>query len=260
MGFWMKIENGTLKTEWDGQAMRLFVDGKKIEPSVRKLGDMMEVLYDRDYANGADKGRELYYMHREQGRPADSAKFAQYDRRYDITVLPPARLGKEFTKTVGHYHELSGASGHKSFPELYEVLHGTAHFLMFRRKISGGVDEDDCIDDAVLLEVRAGEKAYMPPNYGHIMINPTSEVLVTDNIVQRTFKSIYEPVGKMKGGPYFELVDGSAVPNPRFESLAPLRKVRATSHEETLALGLDAKKPIYDLFLESPEKFGFLQP
>ncbi len=255
----MKIPNGAFPMEWDEEEHKLIIDGSAAVSSVRKLSDTIDVLYDEEFAKSADPDRVSYYMHRDVKRAEDAEKFSSFHRRYDITAVPPATLGKEFVKTIGHYHELSPAKGHLSYPELYEVLSGTAHFLLFRRKFEGGRDVDGRIDDAILLEAKAGQKAFMPPNYGHIMINPSDETLVTCNLVEWKFKSIYEPVAKMGGGPYFELVDGSLGRNSNYLEVPEIRKIDAAKYEPTLSLDLD-KVPIYDSFVNEPSRFGFLEP
>ncbi|VVB76955.1 Glucose-6-phosphate isomerase [uncultured archaeon] len=253
----MKIKNGSLPIEWDTEESRLYSEGRALESSVRKLGDMKEVLHDRRLAESGDMTQVLYYMHRDVRRERDAETFRNARRRYDITVIPPATLGDELVKTVGHYHELAPKG--VSFTELYEVLSGTAHFMIYRRKRIGGKDLDDRIAEAVLIEAKAGQKVFVPSDFGHVMINPSRDVLVTDNIVEWKFKSLYEPVGRMGGAPYFELVDGTAVKNARFAALPALEKVSASAHAPTLGLKL-GRDCIYDLFVRSPQGFGFLEP
>jgi glucose-6-phosphate isomerase len=216
---------------------------------------MKEVLYDGKFAASADPNQVLYYMHRDVHRECDGDAFRKAHRRYDITVIPPATLGDERVKTVGHYHELTMKG--VSYPELYEVLSGTAHFMIFRRERRGGKDIDSRIAEAMLIEARAGQKVFVPCDFGHVMISPSSEVLVTSNIVEWKFKSLYEPVGMMRGAPYFELVNGSVVENMRFTTLPGLKKADASAPAISLGLG---KECIYDLFVESPKDFAFLEP
>jgi glucose-6-phosphate isomerase len=259
----MKIRNGSLPLEWDEKENALSADGAKLECSVRTVGDMAGVLFDHDYArralaSGPEKSRVLYYMHRNVHRKKEEKTLAKFRRRYDVTVIPPAMLGKEYVKTVGHYHELSRKG--VSFPELYEVMHGTAHFMIFKRRRTAGKGIDDRIVDAVLIEAVAGDRVFVPPDYGHVMINPAKRVLITNNIVEWKFKSLYEPVGKMAGAPYFELSGERIVPNRRFAELSPLCKIRARDYSPTIALGLDGSEVVYDLFRLEPAKFSFLEP
>ena len=131
----MKIANGSFPIDWEESEDALYVEGLKIPSSVRTIGDMKDVLYDAEFAKSADKSKVLYYMHRGVLRRRDSALFESNRRRFDVTVVLPGTLGSEFTKTVGHYHELSPAAGHQSYPEIYEILHGAAHFMIFSRMV-----------------------------------------------------------------------------------------------------------------------------
>jgi glucose-6-phosphate isomerase, archaeal len=253
----MQIRNGSLPVEWNAKTGKLYSEGVEAGCALRKLGDMMDVLHDRKFATTADAAVVLYYMYRDVHAEADGSAFGKARRRYDITVIPPAALGDELVKTAGHYHEL--AQSGVSFPDLYEVLSGTAHFLIFRRVRDGGKDIDDRIAEAVLIEAKAGQKVYVPPDFGHVIINPSHEVLVTSNIDESRFKSLYDPVRRMGGAPYFELVNGEAVANERFAALPELRRIGAQEYEPTRRLGL-GDGCIYDLFVESPQRFGFLEP
>ncbi|MFA6329380.1 MAG: glucose-6-phosphate isomerase family protein [Candidatus Micrarchaeia archaeon] len=259
----MKIRNGSFPMDWDETENALSVDGVNIEPSVRTVGDMAEVLADPKYArtalaSDAEKSKILYYMHRNVHKKEDEKALSKFRRRYDVTVIPPAMLGQEYVKTIGHYHELSRKG--VSFPELYEVMAGVAHFLIFKRKRAAGKDIDDKITDAVLIEAGAGDKVFVPCDYGHVMINPGRRVLVTNNIVEWKFKSIYEPVGKMAGAPYFELEGETTIPNERYAELSPLSKIKAKDYSPTIDLHLDRGTAIYDIFARDPEKFAFLEP
>jgi len=259
----MKIRNGSFPMEWDETQNALSVDGARIESAVRTVGDMAEVLADHKYAKSAlssplEKAKAIYYMHRNVHRKEDEKTLSKYRRRYDVTVIPPAMLGDEFVKTIGHYHELSRKG--PSFPELYEVMSGVAHFLIFKRRKIGGKDQDDRIQDAILIEAGAGDKVFVPSDYGHVMINPGRRVLVTNNIVEWKFKSLYEPVGRMAGAPYFEFSGERTVPNERFTELSPLSKVKAKDFSPTAALALEKGAVIYDIFTTQPDAFTFLEP
>jgi len=132
--------------------------------------------------------------------------------------------------------------------------------LIFKRKRVAGKDLDDKITDAVLIEAVAGDRVFVPPDYGHVMINPGKRTLITNNMVEWKFKSLYEPVGRMAGAPYFEFAGEKTIPNERFAELAPLSKIRARDYSPTIGLGLGKNAVIYDIFERNPEKFAFLEP
>ena len=82
--------------------------------------------------------------------------------RYDITVIPPAMLGSEYIKTVGHYHpRVPGTNVY--YPEIYQVLEGSATYLL--QKVKSG--EEDFVMDVVVITAKKGDLVLVPPGYGH---------------------------------------------------------------------------------------------
>ena len=93
-------------------------------------------------------------------------KLREQNIRYDITIIPPGMLGREYIKTAGHYHPLV-PGGSVTYPELYEVLEGEALYLLQRQDLG----------DVVAINASAGDKVLVPPNYGHITINGSNKKL-----------------------------------------------------------------------------------
>ncbi len=171
-------------------------------PDIRFLDDMRDVLYDQNWAEKAENS-ELYYMYR--------GIKEKEDLRYDITIIPPKMLGKEFVKTKGHYHI-------GKYSEVYIVLEGEAIYLMQKR---GGDDSE--IDDAFAVRARQGEIVIIPSEYGHITINPLREkTLKMANWVAKSCKSDYAPIGKMKGACYFYTENGW-IENKNYKKIPPLK-------------------------------------
>ena len=170
--------------------------GNTVEPGVRKLSDMRDVIYDSEWLESAPDV-DLYYMYRDLALSRhDRSIILDNVLRYDITVIPPQKLGVEHVKTAGHYHPEVDKTGY-TFPEVYEVLRGTAHYLL--QKCEG-----EKITDVVLIAAEEGDKVIIPPGYGHVTINPTSnKVLKMANWVSRDFKSDYEPYKKCRGAGLF---------------------------------------------------------
>lgn len=214
------------------------------EPSVRRVGDMKEAILDKEWLK-ANEDVELYYMYRDLWLEGDRDRILKNDLRYDITVIPPRTLGREFVKTKGHYHP--ECSPGITFPEVYEVLEGRAHYLLQKKTGKG-------IEDVVLIEAGAGEKAVIPPNYGHVTINPSKETLKMANWVDRSFESVYGEYVELGGGAYFETVEGEFVKNEKYSRVPEIRRVEPTVIPE---LGIEKGKKMYGL-IEKPEKLRFL--
>ncbi len=239
--------NGT----WD----ELTFGERRFTPVVRTLGEMKEVLYDPGFLVTASMDTvPLYYMFREVAKTeADAQQITALGLRYDITIIPPLKLGLEFVKTAGHYHPRVPDSK-LTYPEIYEVLEGEAHYLLQRREEaeSGG----EAITDVILIRAHPGDKVIIPPNFGHVTINPTTTTLKMANWVARSFSSIYEPYREHGGAAYFELTSKEFVRNERYTAVPAIKFLRPSA---TWLRGLELSivKPMYEL-LQEPTKLEFL--
>jgi len=218
--------------------MQMEFSGKMLTPDVRRLFDMKEVILDQNWLAGADDF-ELYYMYRDLSLSrADKEKLLQQDLRYDITIIPPNMLGREYIKTAGHYHPLVPGSS-VTYPELYEVLEGEALYLLQNQDLS----------DVVAVYACATDKVLVPPGYGHITINRSNKTLKMANYVARSFSSLYDPIQEKRGGAYFFTKDGW-VKNNRCPEAAELRRSEAPDNSSLRKLGLAKGREMYPLLRE----------
>lgn len=243
-----------LPLSWDPEAKQI-VFGEEVAaggepfPAVRRRQEMSGVLYDRQ----AGEIDELYYMYRDLALAEDRESIKQKGLRYDITVIVPGTLGGEYVKTAGHYHPEKPGTG-LTYPEVYEVLHGRAHYLLQR------LDSENPgqLDSVILIAAKPGDKVLIPPHFGHITINPGEDYLVMSNWVAANFSSNYEPVRKAGGGAYFELYADEGpefLANPHYPELPPLQRCPVTP---VPPLNLITGYPLYRLFQENREAFDFL--
>lgn len=222
-------------------------------PVVRKLGEMKEVIFDKRFLSTANMDMELYYMFRDVSKNEEDANtIKEQGLRYDITIIPPNKLGSEFVKTAGHYHPCPTGSD-ITYPEIYEVLEGEAHYLLQRREEEGGTEK---ITDVVLVKAKEGDKVIIPPNYGHVTINPSETTLKMANWVASAFASIYEPVKRREGAAYFELTNGEFVKNEIYEDAPDIRFLKP-SDTWINGIELDKETELYELIRE-PAKLVFL--
>lgn len=144
----------------------------------------------------------------------------------NVTVLETGIVGLpgqggEYIKTYGHYHI-------GNLDETYWFSHGEG--VVLQQKLA------DASDPAVVAEfktirIKAGDSVYMPPGYGHLMINIGKEwlVMVDDSPVEGTQDSAsmpghadYEPVQKMRGFAYYVIENNGApalVKNPLYQEI-----------------------------------------
>jgi glucose-6-phosphate isomerase, archaeal len=242
-----------LPISWD-QKKEMILCGEDMQPrecrpDIRRRTDMLDVLYDKR-ALGID---ELYYMYRGLSLAEDSKEIAEAGLRYDITAIRPGLLGCEFVKTAGHYHPLKPETG-VTWPEVYEVLSGRAHYLLQRRKS----EQPDEIDAVLLISALPGEKVLIPPGFGHITINAGNDFLIMSNWVAEGFESVYEPVRQMQGGAFYALKDNGGikfVPNRNYSSL-PSLNICPVEPIDQFMLVKDIQ--MYNIFKENKEALRFL--
>src|SRR4030042_1700651 len=174
----------------------LFVNGGKHPGSARTMGQMRKVM--REYHDEAADGA-LYYMYRDV--------FKREGIRFDITVIPPRMIGGEYVKTLGHYHP--GSEDGPAYPEVYQVLRGTAEYIMQKKNRNGSVD-------AMIVSAQEGDILIIPPGWGHVSINRGEATLVMANLVYEGFESLYKEYEDNQGAAFYYLKDGQIVQNTNY--------------------------------------------
>jgi glucose-6-phosphate isomerase len=168
-----------------------------MEVSIRTLAKMQEVTLD-PYALGP---KDVYWMF----RGIDSEK----NKRVDLTILVPGFLGKEYTKTYGHYHK-------KNEKEVYKVLFGEVIFVLQSREKSGEIDE------VRVIKARQGQLVEFPPGFAHTTVNIGSQAVLLLNWQSFSTVNDYEPIKKKRGFAYYVVEKDGApllVPNPNYKTL-----------------------------------------
>lgn len=204
-------------------------EGEALMPAVRRASEMQEVLYWEEAAregkpeermpgekepgekkpgkvrlkNEEGWQRILYFMYRAFCLPEHQMLFRENRIRYDITVLIPGSIGAEYIKTAGHYHPLKPGAA-CTYPEVYEVLHGRALYLI--QKPHCLAEPRAGLEQVIVFDAVPGDKVLIPPDFGHVTINPGPDFLIMSNLVAADFESIYDPLREMGGAGYFGLV------------------------------------------------------
>ncbi|MEM4523820.1 MAG: glucose-6-phosphate isomerase family protein [Archaeoglobaceae archaeon] len=213
------------------------------KPEIRRAKDLLPVLA---YPEKLIRDFDAYYMFRDIYESEEHRKrILKAGLRYDFTIIPPAEIGKEKIKTYGHYHPENSYG--LTYPEIYQVIEGRAFFILQKRGKKG-------VEDCIVIEANKNDVVIVPPNYGHVTINPTDKVLITSNWVSRNFTSIYEPYTMLKGACYY-YIDGRWVKNPRYAEAPEIRflKPHGSMKEEMYYL----VEEINTLeFLSKPEKYN----
>ena len=123
-------------------------------------------------------------------------------KKRNVTVLETGTVGGEYIKTYGHYHI-------GNLDETYWFSAGEG--VVLQQKL---VSENDpsVVEEFKAIKVKAGDSAYMPPGYGHLIVNIGSTwlVMLDDSPVEGAGDSAsmpghadYEAVKKMHGFAYY---------------------------------------------------------
>lgn len=225
------------------RGVELYEEGSKLKPDIRRLYDLRGVLFDPRIINRQNRDDPLYYMYRGVGGKKNKL-FHKNGIRYDITVIPQYRLGAEFNKTLGHYHTI--AEQGLEYPEIYEVISGSALFIL-QMRIS------DLCYFVELVYGNVGDTLLIPPNYGHITINTGKAPIVLANLLSDGFSSNYKDIIKMGGGAVYVTSNGEIILNKRYKQLSIINgKIRDVPF-------IKRRGSLYDEFVANSEKFLFLK-
>jgi glucose-6-phosphate isomerase len=236
----------------------LILDGS-LQPGQREdraLADLRPALADPS-ADGPDPAYSMYRgLARLNGRNPESGRV--YDWRYDVTVFRPGRYGDEYLRTVGHYHPPAEGTS-TAYPEVYEVLSGTALFILQSVDDQEAGPAEARVLDLVLLRAEPGEKAMMLPGHSHWTVNITEEPLIVSNWICDGFSSSYESA-RVARGPSCYVVAAAEGPELRRNPVYSHPPARVT-HSQTAdvpELGLVAGRPIFAELTAAPSRWRYL--
>jgi glucose-6-phosphate isomerase len=145
-------------------------------------------------------------------------------KKRNITVWETGTVGGEYIKTYGHYHV-------GEMDETYQILAGEGIALLQKRVEEDGESWADRIEEFKAIRVKPGDSVYMPPGFGHLLVNtgPTWFITSDDSRVDGPDDSAsmpghadYEPVKKMQGFAYYVVEQDGApalVRNPRYKEI-----------------------------------------
>jgi glucose-6-phosphate isomerase, archaeal len=226
------------------------------ELKVRALAELQPALADPS-ASGPDPA---YFMYRGVCRlqGIDPETLRAYRFRYDVTIFPPAQLGREFLRTIGHYHRPIRA-GAPSYPEVYEVLSGVALFLLQKvDDIAAGPDETH-VEEFVAVAAKAGAKAMMLPDYGHWTVNATPEPLIVSNWICEDCESCYGVMARTRGPCVYVVAESGKVGYVRNGLYGhPPETIGVGRPADVPALGLVRGYPIFADLVAAPARWRYL--
>ena len=141
--------------------MNLDIKSGKLIPhdrtNIRKLSDMKGMFLDAEAERRIlEKGDPLIYSFSEKILPEENGHL-----QLATTIIYPGKIGDEYFMTKGHYHRRPDTS------EAYLGLEGKGSLLIQTEK-----------GDFESIDIQPGVVAYIPPFWGHRMVNTGSTPFV----------------------------------------------------------------------------------
>ncbi len=221
-----------------------------------KTVGQMPSLFEDDSKNEANEN--VYDVYRNIRYPEDEAQLVKDQYSYDITIVKPGKIGMERKKTSGHYHQYNEMHT-STYPEVYEVISGTAIYVLQRADNFEDPDFEKLnVEDVIVVRVEAGQSIIIPANYAHCSVNGGEGALVFSNLCYAPCKNAYEIVKYYHGlAVYVNEVNGRLMykVNDNYKNLP---KVRYATVKENQYLGIIFNKPVYQAYKENPAAFRFL--
>jgi glucose-6-phosphate isomerase len=209
----------------------------------RRLADMRDVL--GDDVPVADR---IEYRMLNGVRRTEDAGIVDLPLRYELTAMTGQPLGWEAAKTLGHVHVRPPGSS-IGYPEVVEVLHGEAGFLIQDLSVGPRGPKSRC---AWLVRVRVGEWVVLPPDLAHVTIDLGAGPLVFSDVIDRRARGLYGAVAAARGFGWYVAANGELRPNPAYAEPPVLEEVAA------LDWSGPAPGPLYRHFRDDPSRFDWL--
>ena len=254
---WEMLARSGVPLHWDDKSMCVRLgEGFQAEKSGHKTAEQMVGLLACE--SGLDLTERAYDTLGRLSMERDRDRFAHSGLQYDLTIVLPGDFNGECKKTSGHYHGWNRAHTH-TYGEVYEVLMGSALFILQRSSDFEERPGENHVDDVILVKVDEGQTLLVPPDYGHASINVGEGPLIFSDLAYRQCPVWYESVKAHHGMTYYVMRDAdgiAAVRNPSYGEDVPAARF-ATVHEDT-SLGIDFSMPLYEGFLRHPDRYAYL--
>ena len=197
----------------------------------RKIKDMDYMFHDQKAAK--DNSEKILYQVYRVGQAWGGAlkKREKFGLEWDITILMNGKVGDEYFKTKGHFHNpLNGIPP----AEAYQVLEGEGKLLMQDQK-----------NNVFICDVKEGETMFIEGNYAHGLMNTGGKPLVVVGCVPVEAGHAYGPIEDLGG--FARLVtEKGIIPNPNYKQSA-----QGALKTGKLSKSTPSLVPLYD---KSPEE------
>ncbi len=172
------------------------------------------------------------------------------DISFDIIVIQPGKLGKEYMKTIGYYRSVA-ENGYR-YPEIYQIAEGYVEFFLQQPSQS-----HDKIKDAVMIRAQRLDVVVIPPAYGLTLINPSEKKAIVTRLRAMETAEINDQYKQTHGECYYRIEEDKWDFNENYEEIPMLRLEKPQNKWKSLKRGI----PIYSIYTYKPKIFApLLEP
>jgi len=214
------------------------------EDFVRQLSELAGVVAEPIEQDG----ERIEYRMLNGVRLSQDSHLADHMLRYELTAMTGRAIGHEAAKTAGHIHvRPPGVS--LGYPEIVEVLHGEAGFLIQDLAIGPHGPQSS---RAWLVRAHPGDWVVFPPLLAHVTIDLGAGPLVFSDVIDRRAAGVYSDVVEAQGFGWYVGADGSLRANDRYTSPPALEEVEAIDWSGP------GRGALYRSFRDDPVGFDWL--
>lgn len=192
----------------------------------------------------------VYSIAMDVGNEKDKKEMLDRDLLYGAVTYAKGTLGKEPVRSQGHIHAVSPSCG-MSTCEVYEIWSGAAYIYMQETA-------QDNPGRCYAVYAKPGDVVIVPPGWAHAtIVADTNENLTFGAWCVRDFGFEYDDVRKHKGVAWFPIVENDQIEfiaNENYEKSELIIKEPREYKEFHIEKGV----PIYQQFVENPDKFMFV--
>ena len=210
----------------------------------RRVGELADVLAFPEAATDRTDN-VAYWLYRGVHAAGDDAALGTHGLRYDLTVTLPGDIGGELIKTAGHIHSI--APDGVGYPEIYDVIHGQAAFVL---------QFEDPLRVAIAL-CGPGERILIPPGASHLTVNIGTDALVVADLVAINSQNDYGEF-KVRRGAAVHLVEDGAAWTERINSLYDRTPIWHVLDGSRIGDFVPDQSPLYTDAIANTDAYAYL--
>lgn len=188
--------------------------------------------------------------------PKETELLKKHNLTYSLVYMPPSLVGKEFVKTMGHYHPPVPGTN-LGFPEVYTQYFG--ELILLLQKVDQ--QKPNIVLDFSVIHLTPGVSVIIPPDYAHVLVNASSKPALMAGLYgdQTSFKPDYVPIIDNQGLAYYLIANQTEIsvePNPKYDEVPDL--IWRNDLTGTVFQSLDPGIPMWSSYMNNPDQYAFL--